>query len=333
MKVLVLQSGKLGDMVCTTPVFRALKEAKAAVLVAGDALNAEVLRGNPNIENYFDIATLTAADLRREAIDTAVLLNPNPRLLKMLLRARIPKIIVPKVVGGFSPYMSLSYRLWSLCATRMPHRMGHYAPQEYLTMLSALGISSTDTRKDIVIDPIAQQKADELLAPYPQARKVAIAPGAGNKIKEWPPEKFNEVAKALAEQGALVVLIGAGADKTLAQIVASGVSPQNVFDTTGRLSIEELKGVIKRMDLFVSADTGPIYIAEALGIATVDIVGPMDEREQPPKGPRNLVVTAPGAREPQLHIMNARVYDGEKARQQIEAISTRQVLDAIHTLL
>jgi ADP-heptose:LPS heptosyltransferase len=80
-------------------------------------------------------------------------------------------------------------------------------------------------------------------------------------------------------------------------------------------------------------DTGPIYVAEAFGTPTVDIVGPVDEREQPPIGQKHRVVVPPERRIPALHIMNAHGYDRKEARRQSEAITTAMVLDACRELL
>lgn len=333
-KVLVVQTGKLGDMVCSTPVFRAIKERfpGAAVFVAGAAINKDILTGNPNVAEFWDFRAMDVATVRGERFDVAVLLTPNPAMLRVLQKARVQKIIVPRVTGGYSPYMSRSFRLWSLFATRVPHRMGHYAPQEYLNMLVPIGIESTNTKKELCVDNSVQAHVDQLLAPFEGKKRIAIAPGAGNKIKEWPSERFAEVAAALATTGAVIVLIGGSADAPLARTVAGNLPQGSVLDTTGNLSIEELKAVVRRMDLFVSVDTGPIYIAEAFDVPTVDIVGPMDEREQPPRGERHMVVVPP-REAPELHIMNARMYDEKEARRQVEATSAAEVIAAAQSLL
>jgi len=44
------------------------------------------------------------------------------------------------------------------------------------------------------------------------------------------------------------------------------------------------------MSLYVSADTGPIYIAEAFNVPTIDITGPVNENEQPPQGEKHKIV-------------------------------------------
>jgi ADP-heptose:LPS heptosyltransferase len=98
------------------------------------------------------------------------------------------------------------------------------------------------------------------------------------------------------------------------------------------MSIDALRALISRMKAFVSVDTGPIYIAEAFDVPTIDIIGPMDENEQPPRGARHINVVDPLRGEPIIHIMNSRIYDKETARKSIENISVKMVTDAFDDL-
>ncbi len=332
MRIGVMQLSKLGDMVCTTPVFRALKQKypDAKIVVIGNVVNDALLRGHPHVDEYVVWRSRNLAEL---SLDVVILTSPSAEAVAAAYLAGIPAIVCPRIEGGTSPYETSVYKLLRRLAVATPHRMGHYAPQEYLTMLRVLGISSTDTRKELAVDPSAQKKVETLLSAYPQKLKIGIAPGAGNKIKEWPPEHFNVLAHDLVtKHGALVVLVGAGTDAPLADIAARGLPKENVLNTIGSLSVEELKALVGRMSLFVSADTGPIYIAEALNVPTVDIVGPVDEREQPPILPPRHVVVVPDRERAQLFVMDARSYDAAEARRQAESIKPPRVLEAIETL-
>jgi len=63
----------------------------------------------------------------------------------------------------------------------------------------------------------------------------------------------------------------------------------NAVDTSGKLSIAELPALLMRMDLFISVDSGPVYMAIAMGIPTINMAGPcaMEER---PLGDKNTVI-------------------------------------------
>jgi heptosyltransferase II len=334
MRILIIQSGKLGDMVCTTPVFRAIKEKypESFLVVAGDKVNRLVLNGNPHIDEYIELSGLTQSILKERKLGVAILLTPNPSLLLDLLLCRIPKIIVPKITGGFSPYQTKIYRLLSLFVTKVQHRMGNYAPGEYLRMLEPIDIYTEDTQKELYIDSDTDRKVKEMLNAY--KHKVIIAPAAGNKIKEWPPENFGKVANYLIEKyGSTIIIVAVNKDKELVDRMKSQIKNQNVIDTTGQLSIEELKAYIKHSNLFISADTGPIYIAEAFGIPTVDIIGPIDEREQPPRCGKHINVLPQGRKKPELFVMNARTYDYEEALRLAQSTKVEDVIRAAEQLI
>jgi ADP-heptose:LPS heptosyltransferase len=217
----------------------------------------------------------------------------------------------------------------------VPHFMGSYAPRQYLRLLEPLNIVVDNTTKTLAISSAAKEKADAFLKQLPAHSLLAgIAPSTGSKIKEWPAERFALVADYLVEKhNAVIVVLGGKRDSHEVEEMMRNVTRKNrVLSTLDLFSIDELKAVVQRLELFISADTGPIYIAEAFGVATVDIVGPMDEKEQPPIGTRHKVVAAP-RHKPELHIMNARVYDAREARRQAEAITVQMVLAEVEELI
>ena len=103
---------------------------------------------------------------------------------------------------------------------------------------------------------------------------VAIHPSGGRTIKQWPVERWREVARRLQEDfGATVVVTGGAGDRALARAVGEGLPPP-VIDLAGRLSVAETMAVIGAMDLFLSPDTGPMHMACAMGTPSVAVFGP-----------------------------------------------------------
>ena len=65
---------------------------------------------------------------------------------------------------------------------------------------------------------------------------------------------------------------------------------------------------------------------------TIDITGPMDENEQPPVGRFHKVVV-PDRKKPELHVLNARVYNEKEALGQTLSISIQDVLKEVDKLI
>lgn len=344
MNILVVQSAKIGDMVCTTPLFRAIKQSLpgAKLYVMGNATNKAVVEGNPHIAEYIVQPKNNSAVrsiLKEKDVDVVICTSPNPSVLLQALMAGVSEIIVPKIEGGWSPYATKIYRFFSLFATRVPVRFGHYVPGEYLRLLEPLGVHATNTDKELVYSEAARARAGKILQEAGVDKGsnflVGVAPGVGNGVKTWGAKRFAEVAISLSEKyNATIVIIGGPADhEATASFRAALPAHVPVVDVAQKLSMDELKALVAQLHLFVSVDTGPIYIAEAFGIPTVDIVGPMDEREQPPQGSLHKSVVPPGRAASVLHIFNTSVVDVDEATRQAHSITPAMVLAAIEDLM
>jgi len=123
---------------------------------------------------------------------------------------------------------------------------------------------------------------------------VGINPGAGRAIKEWPPARFAAAAAALAESdGATVVLLGSAAETTTAAAVRGALPPRiQLIDLAGDAPLVDLAAVLRRLSVLLTADTGPMHLAAAVGTPVVGIFGPSDPVRYAPLSSRSTVVCA-----------------------------------------
>lgn len=335
--IVIVQFGKLGDMVCTTPMFRAIKkhDPTTRVIVVGDKVGGEVLAGNTDVDRYIVCGTDSTealTELKKEKPDAAVIASPSLRAFALLYLANIRTIVAPRVVGGVSMESRL-YKLLAHLGVQVEHRMGQYAPREYLKALEPIGIAAEDTTKHLAYTAQAAAQVEEYIGPHASARLVGISPAAGNRIKQWPPERFAAVANHLAGRGFVIVVLGGKNDAKEVEAMLAELKPETkVLNLADKISIDELKALMQHLSLFISVDTGPIYIAEAFGVPTIDIVGPVDEREQPPIGEKHVVVV-PKRTKPELYVMNPYPKDPTEARRQTESITAQEVIEAADALL
>jgi heptosyltransferase-2 len=105
---------------------------------------------------------------------------------------------------------------------------------------------------------------------------AVIGPGASyGPAKQWGPERFAEVAAALAaERGLTPVLVGSRDDRTAAQAVVQALARRaQVHDLTGSTDLPALVGVLAGAEVVLSNDSGVMHLAAALGRPTVGIFG------------------------------------------------------------
>jgi ADP-heptose:LPS heptosyltransferase len=113
---------------------------------------------------------------------------------------------------------------------------------------------------------------------------VGIAPAAGNPVKQWLPERVAALAERIVADGSRRVLfIGSEADRRLvgAILECMGASSRAaIIDAAGAFALQDLPAFLSRLALLISADSGPLHIAEAVGVPAVIIGGPADLRER-----------------------------------------------------
>jgi lipopolysaccharide heptosyltransferase II len=108
------------------------------------------------------------------------------------------------------------------------------------------------------------EKTDKLLV---------IHPGASCPSKIWPSERFAEVADRLMEKyGFKVLLIAGPKDIKIAQEVIKKMRHPAV-NLAGKTSVSQLATILKKCQLFISNDSGPVHIASAVGIPVISIFG------------------------------------------------------------
>ncbi len=340
-RVVVVLTGKLGDVVCGTPVLRALRKHYPGIYIAvagTPSVQKPVLDHSGLVDEYINLDAKNSIEIVKNGkFDAGFVTGPSFSSVAKLYLADIPLVVAPEVVGGKSPAVTKPYKGIMSLVTTFPYKMGEYAPRERLRALEPVGIITEDTRKALGFSDKAKLRVKKFLEDNNIADRdfvVGLTPSAGHKIKEWQEERFAQVIDHLIEKhGAKVLLLGGPADKEKIEIVYLAVKNTNGVIVAQEFNIDELKALVSRLDLFVSVDTGPIYIAEAFEVPTVDITGPIDEREQPPRGSIHRNVVPPARKGPELSVLNARSYNKVEALRQIDSITVELVTQVIDSLI
>ena len=112
---------------------------------------------------------------------------------------------------------------------------------------------------------------------------VAIHPGssAGTSYKRWFPERFGEVADALASRGHRVILTWGPGEREAAEVIARGMKHPAIL-APETPTLQHLSAIFRRCALFIGNDTGPMHVAALSGIPVVAVLGPTDPVENAP---------------------------------------------------
>ncbi len=139
-------------------------------------------------------------------------------------------------------------------------------------------------------DPAAEAWCDRYCKENNVSRLVLVNPGAGWGAKQWPAERYGNVARELARDGSTILVNYGPGEQELAKAVETGSdgSARSV-----QCSLSELIALTRRATLFLGGDTGPLHLASALKVPVVGIFGPTNPARNGPFGVHSIVLRSP----------------------------------------
>lgn len=149
---------------------------------------------------------------------------------------------------------------------------------------------------ELPVDAPAAARVEEFLKTLPGSGPlVVLHPGtsAFGHFKRWPAERFGAAAAELAgRRGARCVVTYGPSEKELAgQVVAASSGAAHLAPP---LNVPELIELLRRADLMIACDTGPLHIAALLRRPLVALFGPKDPAIYAPFGARCEIVRVDG---------------------------------------
>jgi len=290
-RIVVRAPNWIGDVVLSLAAVRDLRRnfPRARIEVLARPWVADVYRAVGEIDAVRLARGVRAdADALRGAFDAGVVLPNSFGTAFTLWQARIPER------WG---YATEGRRVLLTRAPAVPARVrGRSQVYYYRAMLAGAGLrvsAAPDVSLRCPPEWTESAAAPRLLGPDEGGNWVGVNPGASfGTAKRWLPERFAAVADTLAGQGARIALVGGPAERPVGESIASQMrAPARVL--CGETSLPELVGVLARLRLLVTNDSGPMHLAAALGIPVVAVFGPTDWRETHPVGEGHRVVREP----------------------------------------
>jgi lipopolysaccharide heptosyltransferase I len=307
-RFLLVRTGALGDIVHGLPVASALKQAFpfARIHWIVEERYADLLRCVPCVE---EVIAVRFQDGWKSLADPA----SRDRWRDVLRRIRqgrydvtidMQGLIRSGLIAGCSrapvrigfPWAQVRERPNGLFSNVKPRRIlprGHVIDRN-LALLHPLGVCGRERTFAYRIPDRAEERAQRTVeASVRDAAflRVAVHPVAGWPTKEWRPERFAEVVRRLlgVPRTEVFLLWGPGEKERVARILDSVEGPAHLLPEMG---VVELLSFLRRCDLFLGGDSGPLQMASSLGLAVVGLFGPTDPLRNGPFLGRYRVVQA-----------------------------------------
>ena len=293
-RILLLRLERIGDLVMALPAIadvRALAPAAVIDLVVG-SWNRELAGAIAAVSSVrvldarwlaregggLGVAALLSAarEWRRDHYDLAINFEPDIRT-NLLLAASGSAWTAGFSSGGGGPLLD----------TAIPYDANaHTTDNARRLVAAALGSGATAAAGGTLRIPESSEAGAARRLAGSSGPLVGLHVSGGRAIKQWPPERFAEVARRLiTAAGATIVLTGTAGDRKLVDQVASVLPRGTCHRCRDRFGLLDVAAILRRLDLFVTGDTGPMHLAAAVGTPVVAVFGPSDPARYAPRGP------------------------------------------------
>lgn len=280
-RILVYKLDHLGDLLLATPALSALRRRypQAEITIVVGEWSRVILENNPNIDRIViynsprftrpPFVSHTSQQLRNaiEGIrpDLTIGLRDDMRTISSSIlstgwriergRSHMKEWLRRRRNGGDKAHeLDLIRGMFQQLGIEIP---SNAAPEFYLS----------DREREDALRFLRSRAIDSPFA--------LIQAGATTVFKEWPIERFAEVARHLEqEHGLIPVLIGAPGERERSRQLAELLSDRHPIDITGELGLRDLGAVMEHAGFYLGADGGSMHLATAMGVPTLALYGP-----------------------------------------------------------
>lgn len=277
-KILCVRLDNMGDVIMSSPAFRALKESfRSSITLLTSSMGSAIARMIPEVDDVivFDVpwVKLQSGDandirdmvqiLKSQRFDAAIIFtvysqSPLPAAM-LLYMADIP---IRLAYCRENPYQLLTHWL----PDEEPYALIRHQVKRDLALVNSIGAAVKDDRIQLdlpeYIWPAMREKLRhegvDFMKPW-----VILHPGVSEKKREYPEEHWISIAQKITGIHELQVIItGTQSEAPLAKHIKTAAGNQ-VYTLAGLLSIEEFVMLIKHALLVISVNTSTIHIAAA----------------------------------------------------------------------
>lgn len=117
----------------------------------------------------------------------------------------------------------------------------------------------------------------------PDTQAVALAPGSVGEAKRWPIAHYADLAKAIAQGGTQVWVIGGPDEKPFAEEIVRHAG-EGVRDFSGG-ALRDAVVALGAARAVVANDSGLLHVAAAIGTPAIGLFGPTDPKKWAPINP------------------------------------------------
>ncbi len=281
-RLLIIRPGGIGDAVLLLPAIRFLREKfpDSVIDILCEKRNAEIFRLSSDINKiYLYDKGLDLFRTVRNKYDVVIDTEQWHRLSAVISRLAGAPIRI-----GFD-----TNERKKMFTHQIPYSHDDYEVYSFLHLIEPL----TGENPPFDVDkPFIDISNDAASLPQSDLRAqdnlIAIFPGASVPERRWGGDNFGRVAHALSNKGHKIVILGSGSEKKDAEKIRELAT--SAMDLTGKTNLRDVATLLRVCKLLITADSGLLHIAYAVGTPTVSLFGSGLEKKWAPLGKKHRVL-------------------------------------------
>lgn len=295
-RVLLVRLDNLGDVLVTTPAFRAVRQSvpEARITLLCSPTGAQAGRLNRDIDDIVEYSApwmdpwgtmpqdveaehRIVRELAERNFDGAIIFTSYRQsslpAAYLCYQAGIP-LRAGASVDGAGALLTTRHKHTADYTGDFPHEV-----ERNLSLVAVLGMYADSDALELEVPGSARLTARRLVTSMSGGNGtpvVVLHPGCSMPARTYPPDMFGEVAGLLAaETGATIFVTGTASERRITSTVverAQGAAGAGrIASVAGDLNFEELCALIEAADLTISNNTGPAHVSAAVQTPVLEL--------------------------------------------------------------
>jgi heptosyltransferase-2 len=290
--ILVYSLNYIGDTLFTTPVYKTIKDLNPDIkttVVVGNQGGYNILKDNPYIDRilvFNKSGTINKYNFLKQELS-----NNIPKIA-LILDTSFQSALICFLLG-IKYRIGLVTELRGLLLTHKTKTDNTHIVDKYFSNMYHFTDDITHKKMSFFIN---ENEVNKNKFNFDMNKiKIGIVPGTTNLIKKYSDDKYREfIELSLNIDNSQIYIIGDN---------DALISAKNICDSIGNKQINnyvclssnlsELGFILKNMNIVIGSDTGPLHIANALGIPCIFLFGPTSHIKTGPFNKENSVALYP----------------------------------------
>jgi len=274
--ILISRTDSIGDVMLTLPICAWIKSKfpESKIIFLGKNYTQPIINRYQCIdafENWDDYTSLSDDEKTKKMsalnVDCIIHVFPNKEIARLAKKCKIVNRIGTSHrlfhLLTCNARVNFTRKNSELHESQLNHELLRPLGLEKIPSMEAINDTTVHFQKKQVDLPLKFNAIDNYVVLHPKSQGSA---------KEWPIEKYFQLAIELAQQDYLVLFTGTEKEGLLFR--DNIPQKDGIIDTTGQLTLDQLIKLIANAKGFVSCSTGPLHIAGYMGVQAIGLFSP-----------------------------------------------------------